>query len=102
MSVEVLAVPERNRYEISVDGEVAGFTEYLARGENTLAFTHTQVDEKFSGQGLAGKLVTAALDDVRKQGKELLPYCPYVRSFVGKHPEYADLVPEAKRTEFGL
>ncbi|MEC3975434.1 GNAT family N-acetyltransferase [Amycolatopsis sp. H20-H5] len=86
MSVEVRAVPERTRYEISVDGEVAGF----------------KVDDRFAGQGLAGKLVAAALDDVRKQGKSLLPYCPYVRAFVGKHPEYADLVPAAKLAEFDL
>jgi uncharacterized protein len=28
--------------------------------------------------------------------------CPFVRSFVERHPEYIDLVPEQRRDEFGL
>ena len=32
----------------------------------------------------------------------MLPFCPFVNSFVAEHPEYVDLVPEGQREEFGL
>jgi predicted GNAT family acetyltransferase len=99
MSVEIK--PGEDRYDITVDGKPAGFLETRAR-PGTVLFMHTEISPDFSGQGLAGKLVRAALDDVRTQGKSVLPYCPYVRSFIAKHREYEDLVPEDKRAEFEL
>jgi GNAT superfamily N-acetyltransferase len=66
------------------------------------AFDHTEVEPRYEGHGLAGRLVTEALDTARERGWALLPYCPYVREFLGKHPEYADLVPGDRKAEFGL
>ena len=58
------------------------------------------VFDEFEGQGLAGQLVTGALDDVRAQGKKVIATCPYVKRFIEKHAEYADLlvVSAASRT----
>jgi hypothetical protein len=107
LDITVRAAPERNRYEISVDAEPAGFTEYAGPGSRQaapgeIAFLHTEIDPAFGGQGLGGKLISFALDDARKQGLAVIPYCPFVRSYLAKHPEYLDLVPEARRTEFEL
>ncbi|WP_410648660.1 GNAT family N-acetyltransferase [Amycolatopsis sp. cmx-4-54] len=99
MSVEIKA--GEDRYDIVVDGKTAGFLETRTRPDAIL-FLHTEISDDFAGQGLAGKLVTAALDDVRSRGGSVLPYCPYVRSFIAKHREYEDLVPEDKRAEFEL
>lgn len=99
MSIEIK--PGEDRYDIVVDGKPAGFLETRTRPDAVL-FLHTEISPDFSGQGLAGKLVTAALDDVRSRGGSVLPYCPYVRSFIAKHREYEDLVPEDKRAEFEL
>jgi uncharacterized protein len=100
---DVVDVPASSRYEIRVDGARAGVAEYHRRaGEPTISFTHTEVDDAHAGQGLAGRLVRAALDDVRTRDLAVLPFCPYVRSWIGKHPEYADLVPESRRAEFDL
>lgn len=101
MDIEINAAGERNRYEISVDGRPAGFTEYERRGD-AVAFLHTEIDSEYSGKGLAGKLIGYALDDVREQELAVLPYCPFVRSFIAKHTEYTDLVPASKRAEFEL
>jgi predicted GNAT family acetyltransferase len=91
----------RERYEISVAGEVAGFTQYRRRPE-LIAFVHTEVDPRFEGQGLAGKLIATALDEARAGGVAVLPFCPFVNAYINRHPEYADLVPEAFRAKFGL
>lgn len=89
-----------DRYEVVVDGVVAGFTEVREQPDGVLSFPHTVVEEAYEGKGLASLLVRGALDDVRAQGRTIAPRCPYVRSWVEKHPEYRDLVadPEA----FGL
>jgi predicted GNAT family acetyltransferase len=101
MSTTVRDNPEAERFEISVDGKLAGFSEYrLAR--DRIAFTHTEVADEFEGQGLARVLVTHALDDVRGRGLGVLPFCPYVRRFISKNPEYLDLVPEGDRARFDL
>ncbi|MGW4897586.1 GNAT family N-acetyltransferase [Kitasatospora sp. NPDC004240] len=93
--------PEQSRYEITDDGELAGFAEYH-RYENELAFIHTEIDERFGGRGLGGALARAALDDARRQGLAVLPYCPFIRGWLSKHPDHVDLVPAAQRDRFGL
>ncbi|HEU4737942.1 MAG TPA: GNAT family N-acetyltransferase [Solirubrobacterales bacterium] len=93
--------PGEGRYEIRVDGELAGFSQYRLRPE-ALAFIHTEVDDRFEGQGLGGQLISFALDDVRSRGLAVLPFCPFVKGYIERHPEYLDLVPAEKRGDFGL
>jgi predicted GNAT family acetyltransferase len=98
----VADVPGRQRFEIRAGERVAGFTEYRRHG-GLIAFIHTEVDPEFEGQGVGGRLISAALDAVREEGLAVLPFCPFVRGYIAKHPEeYLDLVPEAQRAEFDL
>jgi uncharacterized protein len=101
MDVEVADNPDKARFEILADGELAGFVLYHLRGDE-IAFTHTETDERFRGHGLASQLVKAALDAARARQLAVLPYCPFVRSWLEEHPEYADLVPVGRRAQFGL
>ncbi|MFJ8623835.1 GNAT family N-acetyltransferase [Kitasatospora sp. NPDC093550] len=98
-SVVVERADERNRYEIHVDGKLAGFTEYRDHEEQRVFF-HTEIDDAFAGQGLAGRLVQEALTDVRAAGKRIVPICPYVAKFLTKHEEFTDITdpvtPEVK------
>ncbi|KJS59848.1 GNAT family N-acetyltransferase [Streptomyces rubellomurinus] len=89
-SVVVENAAERQRYEIHVDGELAGFTEYRDRDAQRVFF-HTEIDDAYAGQGLAGRLVEEALTDVRAKGLRLVPVCPYVAKFLVKHQEFADI-----------
>jgi len=90
-----------SRYEVRVDGELAGYVIYGLRGQQ-ITLVHTEVDPRFQGAGLASHLARFSLDDARKRNLAVIPSCPYVRSWIGKHPEYADLVPADRRAEFGL
>jgi predicted GNAT family acetyltransferase len=94
-------VPERNRFEIELDGDVVGYTRYR-RGRDRIAFLHTEFDPKHQGEGLGGTLVAAALDQARRERARVLPFCTFVRSYIESHPEYLDLVPVERRTRFEL
>jgi predicted GNAT family acetyltransferase len=97
----VVDVPERSRLEIRVGDETAGFVEYR-RAPGRIAFIHTSIDPRFDGRGLGSELVRAALADARAEGLAVLPFCPFVRSYIEAHPEYLDLVPEDMRARFAL
>jgi uncharacterized protein len=92
MSVHVADVPDEKRFEARDDaGELLAVSYYDVIG-STVAFTHTEVDEKFEGQGVAGTLTRAALDDVRGRGLKVAALCPYVKSWIARHEDYQDLL----------
>ena len=93
--------PERKRFELTVDGELAGFLIYRAR-EGLVALIHTEVAERFEGHGVGGRLARFALDQARAEGLAVLPFCPFVNDWMKRHPEYVDLVPPAYRANFDL
>jgi predicted GNAT family acetyltransferase len=99
--IRVADAPDRSRFEIQVDVEVAGFTEYRRR-PGLIAFVHTLTDPRFEGQGFASQLVRTALTDARADGLSVLPFCPFVRGYIAGHTEYLDLVPEDMRAKFDL
>ena len=101
MDLQVADNPEQQQYEIRADGEVAGFVTYHLH-DGVIAFMHTQTDPRFRGQGLAGRLVQSALDSARERHLAVLPYCPFMRSWIAEHPEYVDLVPQDERAAFRL
>ncbi|GIH64832.1 GNAT family N-acetyltransferase [Microbispora siamensis] len=94
--------PEASRFEITVDGSLAGFADYRLHGP-TISFTHTEIDPAFEGRGLGSTLVRAALDAARDAGLSVLPFCPFVQRYIKRHPdEYLDLVPADRRARFSL
>jgi predicted GNAT family acetyltransferase len=99
--IVVTDVPERKRFEVTLDGEVAGFLVYRSR-KGLLALIHTEVEDRFEGRGLGGRLARFALDRAREQGLAVLPFCPFVNGWMKRHPEYVDLVPTAYRANFDL
>lgn len=99
--IVVADAPEAERYEIRSGGELAGFVTYRLR-PGLIAFVHTEIEDRFEGQGLGGRLVSHALADARARGLDVLPFCPFANAYVKRHPEYVDLVPEGMRSNFGL
>ena len=91
MEPTVRDAPEAERYEIRDGERVIGVAAYHRRGD-TFVFTHTEIDPAEGRSGLGGRLVRAALDDVRARGGTVQPLCPFVRGWIERHPDYADLV----------
>lgn len=92
ISVEPMVAQQsdQNRYEISLDGESVGRIEYLDRGKQRI-FYHTEVDDRFSGRGLASTLVAHALRGTRTTGKRVVPVCPFVAEYVRNGTEFTDV-----------
>jgi hypothetical protein len=83
--------PQNHRYLLEVDGKVVGVAVYHLRG-NRYFFVHTEIDPEHEGEGLGSTLARGALDDVREMGMKIVPLCPFITSFIERHPEYADMV----------
>ena len=92
MALSVVDNPDRSRYELRDGDQVLGFTEYSERDDGVLVFPHTVITSPKRGAGYGSTLVQAALDDVRSRGGSVVPTCSFVRGWIEKHPEYADLV----------
>jgi len=101
MTIDVHDDPGRHRYEVAEDGVVVGFVTHRLAGP-VIDFLHAEVDPGHGGRGLAGRLVSGALDDARARGLGVLPHCPYARHYIDGHREqYLVLVPLDRRAEFG-
>jgi predicted GNAT family acetyltransferase len=88
----------KSRYEAHVDGALAGFAAYQ-RTDELVVFTHTEVDPAYEGQGIGSELARFALDDVRRDGtRKVLPLCPFIKEWIGRHRDYVDLVYGAPAT----
>ncbi|MEU7688955.1 N-acetyltransferase [Microbispora hainanensis] len=98
MSTDVRVVdnPAASRYEIIVDGVVAGFAQYRLR-DGAMVLPHTEVRGEFEGRGLGGALVGGALDAARAAGLRVVPLCSFVAWYIQRHPEYRDLVDDDYR-----
>jgi uncharacterized protein len=91
MELTVTDVPEEGRYEARAADRVLGLAAYRRHGDRVV-FTHTEVDPDAEGGGVGSTLVRGALDDVRAHGRRVVPRCPFVRAWIERHPDYADLV----------
>jgi uncharacterized protein len=99
VSIEVVDNPELSRYEVRVDEELAGFAQYRVRGDLITIF-HAEVEPAHEGKGVGSQLAKSALADVRERGLELVPRCPFISSYVRRHPDlYLDLVAEPLREQ---
>lgn len=90
---EVLVVdnPEKLRFEAYLGEELAGFAQYEL-AHQLIVITHTEVGDAFEGKGVGSSLVRGVLDEVRGRDLRVLPLCPFVKSWIGSHDEYADMV----------
>jgi len=82
----------QDRFEVLVDGVVAGFAAYHHEGD-AIAVTHVEVDDGHEDEGIGSRLVASMLAEVRERGTPLLPYCPFVKAYLRKHPDEQDVVP---------
>ena len=87
---DIVNNPAQHRYELTVDGHVAATYYKLADG--VITFEHTEVPPELGGKGIGSRLVKGALDHVRAKGQNVVAECEFVKGWIGKHPDYADLL----------
>lgn len=83
-TIDVRRNDAEDRYEILVDGSVAGFTQFVERNGAYL-FPHTEIDPAYGGRGLGGALVGAAMTDMAERGDTVVPLCPFVVKYLKTH-----------------
>lgn len=101
MSEEIVVAQTETRFEITVNGELAGVLDF-SDSSGLRSMPHTEVDPAYRGRGVASTLIEHALDRTRAEGLQVLPLCPAVAKFIAKNPGYLDLVPDAERDRFSL
>lgn len=90
MTANVQDNPAKGRYELDVEGHIAATYYELADG--VVTFTHTEVPKELGGRGIGSQLVKGALEQVRAKGLKVVAQCPFVKGYIDKHADYADLL----------
>jgi predicted GNAT family acetyltransferase len=90
--IEVAHAPERDRYEVCLDGQMVGLLDYRRGTDGVLHLTHAEVTPRVGGRGIGTALVRSALDDLADKGERIVPVCSFVRAFVRDNPDYQRLV----------
>jgi len=80
----------QQQFQISLDEELA--TLQYRFYKHDIALMHTEVPEKLSGRGLASALAKYGLEWAKEHNKKVMVYCPFVASYLKKHPEYNFLI----------
>ncbi len=91
MDVTVRENADERRYELMLDGKMAGHAAYRVR-DGVTVITHSEIDPAYRGRGLGTELAGRTLDALRAQHARIMPSCPFFAKYVADHPEYADLV----------
>jgi hypothetical protein len=87
---EIVNNKTKHRYELAVDGHVAAT--YYTLADGVITFVHTEVPPELGGKGIGSQLIKGALDQVRAEGLKVIAQCPFVKDYIEKHPDYADLL----------
>ncbi len=85
MSIEIHNDEAAKQFYTTVDGHQA-VIRYAKTGD-VYDLEHTFVPEELRGEGLAEQLVLGTLAEIRQQGARFIPTCPYIQTFLKRHPE---------------
>jgi len=84
---------EKNgNFEAFIDGNHAGLMTYTWAGEERFIIDHTEVEEAYNGKGVGKEMLLAAVDFARKNGKNIIPLCPFAKATFQKHEELQDVL----------
>ncbi len=89
--LRVVDEPDERRFAAYLDDQLAGFVTYR-EVPGRIVLIHTEIDPASQGKGIGTRLARDVLDGIRSRGLLMTPRCPFIRSFLERHPDYADLV----------
>jgi hypothetical protein len=90
MAETVIDNTEEQRFELKIGGQTA--YAYYALAPGVITFMHTDVPQVLSGQGVGSRLIKGALEQVRSRGLKVKAECAFTAGYLGKHPEFGDLI----------
>src|SRR5919109_5523590 len=88
--------PANNRFEVWIDGQLSKL-DYIQDAKN-FVITHVGVYPEHRGQGVAAKIVDAALGYARENALRVAPMCSYAAAYIRRNPQYIELT-EQDRAE---
>lgn len=88
--IDVVHNEERKRFQVKKDGYIAE-SEYILT-KKRIIFTHTEVPQALENQGIGAALAKTGLSYARTNELSVMPLCPFIASYMRKHPEYLDLL----------
>jgi uncharacterized protein len=91
LSIEREEGETKGRYVIRLDGSQAEMT-YSRAGAGLIIIDHTEVPQALRGRGIGKALVARSVEDARREGKKIVPLCPYAKAQIMKHPEWQDVL----------
>jgi hypothetical protein len=83
----------KRRFELNVEGQIA-FIDYKLFDKNVMCLTHTLVPKALEGKGYAKSIVEKTLNYIKDNHYTLAPLCPFVRTYLKRHPEWNSIVVE--------
>jgi predicted GNAT family acetyltransferase len=81
----VVDEPDQERFVVEQNGTLAQLV-YEQDGSDLLLL-HTEVPDAFKGEGVGGRLVLAAVARARADGLTMVPWCPFTRTWLERHPD---------------
>lgn len=72
--------------------ELMGLVE-VQRDGGAVTVLHTETAPAHQGEGIAGGLTQALMDDLRARRLTVVAVCPYTQTWLSRHPDYTDLIP---------
>lgn len=88
---------DHHRFEAVSEGKVAGYVEYNVLTDSIM-LTHTEVLPEHEGKGIGSFLARESMQAARAMGKRVIPSCPFIATWLRKHPDFIDLIdPDVRR-----
>ncbi|MGK0388615.1 MAG: putative GNAT family acetyltransferase [Maribacter sp.] len=76
-SFEIKHFPEKKRFEMEVEGQIATVSYTLE--DETLYLVHSEIPAALRGRGMGKILVEAAFEYIKKNDLKAVPICSFIR-----------------------
>jgi predicted GNAT family acetyltransferase len=89
-TLNIINNEQRQQFQLEVEGELASLEYRLYEG--MIMLMHTEVPAALGGRGIGSALAEYALNYARANHLPVKVYCPFVVTYVKRHPEYQDII----------
>ena len=73
-------------------GEVIGKIQFTPSGEYSIRVTHTEIDNRYGGQGLGKRLVQKVAEYAKQENKTIIAECSYAKKVLERDEKFKSLL----------